>query len=70
MHTAVKETAAGLPLDFAGMALGGIIGKEFGLKPFAAFGHSHDIGSMAGAAAGGLAANYAVLKHERQGQQT
>lgn len=54
-ETALKETVAGIPAD----AAGGFVGTKIGAK----FGHPV-AGALAGATLGGLATNYAVLKHQ------
>ena len=56
--TAVHESVAAIPADIAGGAAGAKLGSRFGPKGIA-------IGTMTGAALGGLAANYGVLKHQQ-----
>ena len=62
--TAIHETLASIPADIAGVGLGGIVGRKYGLLA-----GEHNLGSMAGAAIGGLATNYAVLKHQQLQQK-
>ena len=62
--TALHESIASIPADIAGVGLGGIVGKKFGLMA-----GEHNLGSMAGAAVGGLITNYAVLKHQQLKQK-
>jgi phage tail tape-measure protein len=62
LKTAVHESVAAVPADIAGGMAGAKLGSKFGPKGIA-------IGSLAGAALGGLATNYAVLKHQQLKQQ-
>ena len=67
---ASQESAASLIPDFAGAAAGNIVGNKLGVGAVKFLGHEHNLGGMVGAAAGGLAANYGVLKyHQLRGQQ-
>jgi hypothetical protein len=69
-NVAAQESAASLVPDFAGAAAGNIVGNKVGIGAVKFLGHEHNLGGMAGAALGGLAANYGVLKyHQLKGQQ-
>jgi len=65
--TALTESVLAIPVDMAGVAAGNRIGDRFKLNyNFGKYlGGTHNVGGMAGAALGGLAANYAVLKGQQ-----
>lgn len=70
--TALHETIASIPADVVGVGLGAKLGTKLKLDKVnfgKMMGGEHNIGGMAGAALGGLAANYAVLKHQQMKQQ-
>ena len=72
LYTAAKGAVLAAPADLAGAAVGGAIASKIPSlagKTFKMLGESHSIGGMVGAAVGGLAANYAVMKHENSQQK-